>query len=131
MPDDANGRSRTLTWMFAALNTVEPAVAALGEIDLFNAQAGWAAERRPAVLERVENRLADLEQVLQGRDYLLDRFTAADILMATVLNILRHTQMVAGYPALHAYHQRCVTRPAARKALADQMALYAPKAASA
>ena len=131
MPSDAGERSRTLSWMFCALNTIEPAVAALAEIDLFNADAGWAKERRPAVLDGLENRLADLDRVLQGQEYLLDRFTVADILMATVLNILRHTQLVAGHPALHAYHQRCLARPAAVKALANQMAVYSPTAGAA
>ncbi len=125
MPADQAGRSRTLVWMFAALNSVETAIGALAQIDLFESDSASAKERRPAALERVEARLADLERVLDTREYLLDQFTAADILMATVLNILRHTQLVAKYPKLHAYHQRCLARPGARKALADQLALYA------
>ena len=125
MPRDEAGRSRTLVWMFAALNTVEPTVMALCEIDLFNADASWVNERRPAVVARLQTHLADLDRALEGRDYLLRQFTVADILMATVLNSLRHTQLVAAYPALHAYHQRCNGRPAARKTLADQLALYA------
>jgi glutathione S-transferase len=117
--------------MFAALNTLEPAVLALAEIDLFNADADWARQRRPAVLERLETRLRDLDRVLQERDFLVGQFTAADILMATVLNILRHTELVAAYPALHRYHQRCLARPAARRAMAAQLAQYAeaPQAA--
>ena len=131
MPDDENGRDHTLSWMFAALNTLEPAVLALAEIDLFNADADWARQRRPAVLERLETRLRDLDRVLQERDFLVGQFTAADILMATVLNILRHTELVAAYPALHRYHQRCLARPAARRAMAAQLAQYAeaPQAA--
>lgn len=125
MPADDAGRSRTLTWMFAALNSVEPAIGGLAEIDLFNAGSAWGRERRPAALERVQARLADLNRVLEGREFLLEQFTAADLLMATVLNNLRHTELVAQYPHVHAYHQRCVGRPAARKALEAQLALYA------
>lgn len=125
MPPDEAGRSRTLVWMFAALNTVERAVMALCEIDLFNPDASWAKERRPAVVARLQTQLADLDRGLEGRDYMVGEFTVADILMATVLNNLRHTQLVAAYPALHSYHQRCNGRSAARKALADQLALYA------
>lgn len=125
MPADEAGRNLTLTWMFAALNTLEPAVSALAEIDLFNADADWARQRRPAVVERVEKRLHDIDRVLQDRAYLVGTFTAADILMATVLNNLRHTGLVAGHPHLHDYHQRCMERPAARLALAAQMAQYA------
>lgn len=125
MPDDEAGRSQTLTWMFAALNSVEPAVNSVVEIDLFNADSAWGKERRPAALASLEARLGDLNRVLEGRGYLLERFTGADILMATVLNNLRHTDVVARFPHLYAYHQRCIGRPAARKAQADQLALYA------
>ncbi|WP_426109683.1 glutathione S-transferase family protein [Massilia sp. PWRC2] len=123
MPADAAARSRTLSWMFAALNSVEPALLALADVDLSAAAAG-ASLRRPALLAQAQTRLADLNRVLEGRAYLLGGFTAADILMASVLNIVRHTPLVAAYPHLHAYHQRCRARPAARKAHADQMALY-------
>jgi len=125
MPADEAGRSHALAWMFAAVNSVEPAVTALADIDLFNADAEWARLRRPAALNNVETKLADLDTALAQRDYLVERFTCADIMMATVLNILRHTQLVAAHPKLHAYHQRCMARPAAKKAMADQMHLYA------
>lgn len=125
MPVDDDGRSRTLAWMFAALNSVEPAVMALAEIDLFDADAAWAKARRLAVEKQVEARLSDLDRALEGRAYLLEQFTAGDLLMATVMNILRHTALVAGHPHLDAWHRRCMGRPAAQKALADQLALYA------
>lgn len=124
MPADADARSHTLSWMFAALNSVEPALLALADVDLAGAEAEGARARRPALLAQAQTRLADLNRALEGRAYLLEDFTAADILMASVLNIVRHTALVAAYPQLHAYHQRCRARPAARKALADQMALY-------
>ncbi len=124
MPDDEAGRATTLSWMFAALNSVEPAVMMLCDLDLFNPGASWAEERRPALVQQVQTRLADVERALGQSDYLLERFTAADILMASVLNNLRHTPLVAQYPSLHAYHQRCIKRPAALRALASQMALY-------
>jgi len=129
MPNDAQGRAHTLEWMFAALNSIEPVVVPLAEIDLFEPDAGWARAQRPAVLTRLESKLADLDRVLAGRAYLISQFTGADILMATVLNILRHTTVVAQYPHLAAYHQRCLARPAAQKAAADQRAFFAAAAA--
>jgi glutathione S-transferase len=54
-----------------------------------------------------------------GRDYLEDRFTAADLLMTSVLRILRHTDMPSGRPALQTYQERCEAQPAFQKALAD------------
>jgi glutathione S-transferase len=128
LPTDTNGRARARTWMFAALNSVEPHLQNLTEIDLFHAGAAWAVERRPMVLERATRRLADLAKSLDGKEYLEDRFSAADLLMTTVLRIPRHTDLVAKFPTLDAYRNRCESRPAFRKALADQLATFARNA---
>jgi glutathione S-transferase len=128
LPTDTNGRARVRTWMFAALNSIEPHLQNLTEIDLFHAGAAWAVERRPMVLERATRRLADLAKSLDGKEYLEDRFSAADLLMTTVLRIPRHTDLVAKFPTLDAYHSRCESRPAFRKALADQLATFARNA---
>jgi len=125
MPSDANGRARTRAWIFAALNSVEPPIDKLAEIDLFHAAEAWALARRPMVLEMVNMRLMALEDWLDGRDYLEDRFTAGDLLMTTVLRVLRHTDIVSGRPALKAYQERCEARPAFRKALADHLRPFA------
>jgi glutathione S-transferase len=124
MPADARGRARTHTWMFAALNSIEPRVQALTELDLFYADEAWAVERRPVLLERATARLADLAKALHGREYLEGRFTAGDLLMATVLRIPRHTGLVAGFPALATYLARCEARPAFGRALAAQLAVF-------
>jgi len=129
MPPDR--RIETLSWMFVALNTIEPTIQALAAIDQ-NKDEEWARLRRPAAVEAVKGRLAVLAARLEGRDYLLGSFTAADILMASVLRILRHTDLVSGFPVVGAYLKRCEARPAFRKVLADQMneyALHAPAAA--
>src|SRR6266404_992699 len=51
LPRDPAIRARVIQWMFAALNTIEPPVQQLAEIDLFHAGASWAKERRPAAVE--------------------------------------------------------------------------------
>jgi glutathione S-transferase len=130
-PADTNGRTRTKAWMFAALNTIEPPIQNLAEIDLFFADEAWAPMRRPMVVEKVQNRLATLEDWLGGRDYLEDRFTAGDLLMTTVLRILRHTDIVSGRPALKAYQERCEARPAFRKAMVDHLRPFKMPAAGA
>ncbi len=127
MPADPEGRARTTAWMFAALNTIEPRIQSLAELDLFHAGEDWARQRRPAVVEATTVRLGELAASLGGRDYLVDdRFTAADLLMTTVLRIVRHTDLLAQVPPLDAYRRRCEARPAFRKALADQLAAFAP-----
>jgi glutathione S-transferase len=91
-------RARAKSWMFAARNTVEPAIQQLAEIDLFHAGEEWAKQRRPAAVEA-------------------DRFTA-----------VRHTQLVAEQPVLEAYHVRCAARPAYQKAMAAHLAPFARNA---
>jgi glutathione S-transferase len=129
MPADANGRARMRAWMFAALNSVEPPIQNLAEIDLFHASAAWAQTRRPMVVEAVQKRLAALEDWLGGRDYLEDRFGAGDLLMTTVLRFLRHTDIVSARPALQAYQARCEARPPFQKAMADHLEPFAAGAA--
>ena len=128
-PADAHGLARTKAWMFAALNSVEPAVVNLAALDLFQASEPWVAERRPMAVEAVQKRLGALAQWLGGRDYLEDRFTAGDLLMTTVLRILRHTDIVSGRPTLRAYQERCEARPAFQKAMADHLRPYQSAAA--
>ena len=69
----------------------------------------------------MRGRLARLASCLNGRDHLVESFSAADILMTSVLRILRHTELEEE-PVLVAYKQRYEARPAFTKALADQMA---------
>lgn len=128
LPADADGRARAKAWMFAALNSIEPYIAELAEIDLFHADEDWAKERRPAVVAMVRKRLGELATWLDGRDYLEGRFTAGDLLMSTVLRILRHTDLLDEQPALAAYKARCEARPAFAKALAAQMEPFARNA---
>lgn len=124
MPEDAARRARVETWVFAALNTIEVPIHGLVEIDLFNADQEWARLRRPDALEQVRLRLDELAAALRGRDYLEGRFTAADLMMTTVLRILRHTDLVSAHPVLAPYVARCEARPAFQKALAGQLAPF-------
>jgi glutathione S-transferase len=128
MPADRHGRADTVAWMFAALNTVEPPVQNLSVMDLLHGEEPWAKLRRPGAVDAVKVRLGALSAWLDGRDYLVDRFTAADVLMTTVLRLIRHTDLVAEFPVLDAYVKRCEARPAFQKALSDQMADYARNA---
>jgi len=128
LPADPAARAQVIQWMFAALNTIEIPVERLAEIDLFYPDERWAKERRPATIEFVRRRLMTLASCLDGREHLVGTFTAADILMVSVLRVLRHTDLLEEQPVLAAYKQRCEARPAFRKALADQMATFATAA---
>jgi glutathione S-transferase len=124
LPADEAARARAVTWMFAALNTVEVAIRSLVELDIFHAGEEWAKLRRPDVEKKVKLRLAELGARLGDRDYLEDRFTAGDLIMTTVLRILRHTDLVEAEPRLKAYQARCEARPAFQRALGDHMAAF-------
>ena len=122
MPSDQ--RTETLTWMFAALNTVEPPLWNLFTLDELHGDEAWTKLRRPGAVEETKARLAQLSGWLEGREYLLGRFTAADILMATVLRFVRHTDLVAEFPPIDAYLKRCEARPAFKAAVRNQAEGY-------
>jgi glutathione S-transferase len=132
MPSDPAGRARVRSWMFAALNTLEPQSGMLNFIALRQPNPGADVKKlRDEVAERVEQRLDAIVAVLGDRAHLVDdRFTAADLLMTTVLRTLRTTDLVTKRPVLAAYVARHEARPAFAKALRAQMANFeanAPK----
>ena len=131
MPADANARARATAWMFAAVNSIEPYLTNLAAIDLFHADQDWAKQRRPGALQQAESRLKSLSDWLNGRNYLEDRFTVADLLMTTVLRIPRHCDLLAQYPTLDSYRLRCEARPAFKRALDAQMGDFVEKPAAA
>ena len=125
LPAAAAARERARAWMFAALNTIEPPIQNLAELDLFHGGEEWTRQRRPQVVEAVRKRLTGLVDFLGDREYLEDRFTAADLLMTTVLRILRHTELLEEVPRLVAYRKRCEARPAFSRAMAAHLAPFA------
>ncbi len=113
------GRALAAQWAFAAVNTVEPALAELFVLDHFSSDQVSAKERRPAVVTQAEARIASLEAALGHRSYLLgDEFSAPDILMSTVLRLVQHTDLLGAAPHVAAYQERCEARPAWRKVVA-------------
>jgi glutathione S-transferase len=125
LPPSPAGRARALTWMFAALNTVEPEISNLATIDHFESDQEWAELRRPATVDSVKEKLEAIATRLRGRRYLEDEFTAADLLMSSVLRILRYTDLVSSVPVLADYCKRTEERPAYQKSLADHLAVFA------
>lgn len=125
LPADPEARARASAWVFAALNSIEIAVTELAHIDFFFADEQWAKLRRPSAEEFLLFRLGDLASWLGDKDYLEgDRFTAGDLMMTSVLRILRQTDIVARFPNLAAYQARCEARPAFKRALEGQMAPF-------
>jgi glutathione S-transferase len=122
LPKDAEARARAIQWLIAALNSIEPFVMNVATIDAFFADQEWAKLRRPSAEEFVRRRLGSLSGSLGDKRYLDgDRFTAGDLMMSTVLRILRHTDIVTSDQRLAAYVERCTARPAFQRALDAQL----------
>ncbi|TAJ74873.1 MAG: glutathione S-transferase family protein [Phenylobacterium sp.] len=129
LPADPAARARATCWLFSALNTIEPTIQELAAIDLFYTDEAWARGRRPQAEAQVKRRLAELAAALGDKDHLEGEFTVGDLMMATVLRNLRHTDIVDGEPRLRAYLDRCEARPAFQRALRDQLASFEDQAA--
>jgi glutathione S-transferase len=125
LPSEPAARARVMSWMFAAVGTLEPAASNLQEVDWFNAREPWAPPRRPAVVEFLRRRFGSLSDWLRGSEHVAGAFSAADILVTAVLRMVRHTDLVSESPVLVAYQARCEARPAFRRALEDHMAAFA------
>jgi len=122
LPKDPNARARATQWLIAALNSIEPHVMNVVVLDLFYADQEWAKLRRPSAEAFLRHRLGSLSKALGDKAYLDgDRFTAGDLMMTTVLRILKHTDFVSGDPRLAAYVGRCTARPAFQRALDAQL----------
>ncbi len=127
MPVDAAGRARARTWLLAALNSIEPDVQQYGLLHVFYADEEWARLRKPSLEERVRRRLTMLADALGDRDYLEDRFTLGDLMMASVLGIIGDTDLITEQPRLRAYVDRCQARPAYQRAMAAHLADLRPE----
>jgi glutathione S-transferase len=122
LPREPGARARATQWLIAALNSIEPYVMNVAVIDLFYHNEEWAKLRRPGAVEFAQRRLSALSNSLGDKPYLDgDRFTAGDLMMTTVLRILKHTDIVTGDKRLAAYIERCTARPAFKRALDAQI----------
>jgi len=120
-PRDDAGQARVITWVLAALNSIEIHVAQLGAIDIFHAGEAWTKERRPQVIADITQRLQQLSDWLGDKPYLEGRFTAGDLMMATVLREVDRTELLSKYANLDAYLDRCTARPAFKRAMEAQL----------
>ena len=120
-PTDPTAKARMIVWLFAALNSVEPPLQELALLDFMHKDKDWAKERRPALVEWVQRRFLGLADALGDRDFLEGEFTAADLMMATVLRMAKGKGLLEE-AGLDRYLARCEARPAFQKALDGQMA---------
>jgi len=122
LPLDPRARWDATAWLIGALNSVEPGLMQIVSLDIFNAGKPWVKDARPSTVDFAKSRLGRVAEALGDQEWLTGHFTAADIMMVTVLRNLRHTDIVAEFPTLAAYQARGEARPAFQRALIDQKA---------
>jgi glutathione S-transferase len=127
LPEDATARAHAITWMFAALNTVEPPILELATATILESDEPWTKERLPLVKDRVRDRLKQLSARLGRADWLDGGFSAGDLMMVSVLLRLRSSGILDEYPTLAAYLARGEARPAYKRAFEAQLAVNTRK----
>jgi len=129
-PSDAHARARAITWMFAALNSIEPVILEIFTARIVEGSRPWAQDRLPGALDRVRMRLRQLSDYLAEADWLDGAFSAGDLMMVSVLLRARPSGMLDEFPNLAAYVARGEARPAYQRAFAAQLAINAAPAAA-
>ena len=124
LPDDGHARARAITWMFAALSTIEPPILELVTAKFQEGDKPWTPERLPLVMDRIRRRLDQLSARLGDADWLDGAFSAGDLLMVSVLLRLRPSGLLDEFPSLAAYVARGEARPAYRRAFEAQLAVF-------
>ena len=127
LPDDANARARAISWMFAAVSTVEPPIVERSMATLVERDKPWYGQRLPMLEERVRGRLGELSERLGDAQWLDGAFSAGDLMMVHVLQRLKGTGFLEEYPNLAAYVARAEARPAFKRAFAAQLAVFTSK----
>ena len=126
LSEDANTRARAISWMFAALSTIEPPIIELSNAKFAEGDKPWTKERMPLVMDRIRDRLRPLSNRLGEAEWLDGGFSAGDLMMASVLLRTRASGLLDEFPNLAAYVARAEARPAYQRAFAAQLAVNAP-----
>jgi len=124
LPAEANARARAISWMFAALSTMEPPIVEFGMATLLERDKAWYEARLPMLEGRVRDRLGELSNRLGGADWLDGAFSAGDLMMVSVLLRLKPSGLLGEHPVLSAYVARGEARPAFRRAFDAQLAVF-------
>ena len=127
LPRDAHARARAITWMFAALNTVEPPILELVTAKFVEGDQPWTKDRLPLIVDRIRHRLDQLSARLGDAEWLDGAFSAGDLMMVSVLLRMRPSGILDEFPKLAAYVVRGEARPAYQRAFAAQLVVFTGK----
>jgi glutathione S-transferase len=124
LPAEPKARARAITWMFAALATIEPPIVDREAAEYLEGDKSWYGERLETADSRIRGRLVDLSRRLGDADWLDGEFSAGDLVMVGVLRRLEGSELLAEHPNLGAYVERGKARPAFQRAFAAQRAVF-------
>lgn len=124
LPKDANARARAITWMFAAVNTVEPPIVDRSMVMMMERNEAWYEQRLGNVEKMIRVRLGQLSKRLGDSEWLDGEFSGGDLMMINVLMRAKGAGLVEEHPNLAAYLARGEARPAFQRAFADQLAVF-------
>jgi glutathione S-transferase len=124
LPADANARARAITWIFAALSTIEPTVLELQNAVILERDKPWNAGRLPQVKDRIRVRLRQLSAHLADAQWLDGAFSAGDLMMVEVVKRLGASGLLEEFANLAAYVARAETRPAFKRAFDAQYEVF-------
>ena len=124
LPGAPDARMRAVSWMFAALNTIEPPVFERALCVVLEQQTPWFAERLETLDKRVRQRLGELSLHLGQSPWLDGEFSAGDLLMLSVLLRLQGSTLLEAHPNLVEYLARGTARPAFQRAFEAQAEVF-------
>jgi glutathione S-transferase len=124
LPTDPDARARAITWIFAAVSTLQPPIVELGMATILERDKPWFEARQPMLEQAVRTRLGQLAARLGEAEWLDGGFTAGDLMMVVVLRRLMSSGILRDYPTLSVYITRAEARPAFQRAFSDQLAVF-------
>ncbi|MFM9270933.1 glutathione S-transferase family protein [Halomonas elongata] len=121
-PNDAHGRARAISWVFAAVDTVEVPIMDHAMANILEGDKDWTKARLPLIEERIRVRVSELSDRLGDAEWLDGAFSAGDLMMVSVLRHPTGRGIAERYPNLADYIARGEARPAFQRALDAQLA---------
>jgi len=125
LPADVAARARAITWVFAALNTLEPPIFERSLAKVLEGGEPWYEQRQAILDERTRKRLGELSGWLGDDEWLEGAFSAGDLMMVSVLRRLHGSGLLEAFPNVAAYVARGEARPAFQRAFEAQRAVFA------
>jgi glutathione S-transferase len=121
LPKEEMERAQTLTWMFAALNSVEPF---LFHYSMLKSDPEVLDTTKSKAKKIAQQRLQAMSEELGARKFLVRNFSVADIVMTTVFKTGLFLNLLEDHENLVKFVERNEARPAFQRAINEHIKLY-------